>query len=71
MLKLQDLYILGYELGDPREAFNYPISSKKVGVFVGTKFSEGKEMFALRDLQNKCILLHINDKYFVISLLHT
>jgi len=34
-LKLEDLYVLGYELVNPRKSFNYPISLKDIGICVG------------------------------------
>lgn len=70
-LKLQDLYVQSYQLTDSREAFNYPMSSKEFGIFVGKKFSESKEIFALKNVRSKCILLHNNNIHYVISLLHT
>lgn len=69
--KLQDLYLLGYELTDSQETFIYPISSKQVGVFAGNKFAESKNMFPLKDILCKYILLHVNNLQYVISLLHT
>lgn len=71
ILKLENLYVLGYVLADRRESFNYPISSKEVGICVSAKFFESKEMFPLKDVQHKCILLNINNSHYVISLLHT
>jgi len=53
-LKLEVLYVLGYKLIDPRESFNYSISSKDIGICVSAKFLESKEMFPLKDVQYKC-----------------
>lgn len=46
--KLQDLYILGYELADPQETFNYPISSKEVGIIVGSTFMKSRHFLDKR-----------------------
>lgn len=58
-LKPQDFYILGYQLDNPRDTFNYPTASKVDGITTGTQFLEHKEMFALKDIRCKCMLLRI------------
>jgi len=51
------------------ESFNYSILSKEFGICVDAKFSESEKL-PLKDIQYKCILLHINNNHYVISLLH-
>lgn len=71
MLKPQDFHILGRQLDNPRKIFNYPTSSKDIGIAKGTQFLESNEMVALIDIKCKCMLLRIDKEYHVITLLHT
>lgn len=70
-LKQEKLYVLGKELLDVRETFDYPISSKQVGIYVGSKFSETTDMYCIKDVMCKCVLLHIDNMLYVNVLLHT
>lgn len=71
IFELQDLYILGYELTDPQETFNYSISSKEVGIVVGSTFLQSKLIFSIKFVEYKCVFLRINNKLCIILLLHT
>lgn len=62
--KLQDLYILRYELADVQETFNYPISLKEVGIVVGSTFVTSKEIFLIKDVD-------INVFYYMLIINYT
>lgn len=54
-----------------REVFNYPLSSEQIGVFVGDGFMASHKLISIKMIQHKCILLHVKNEQYAVTLLHS
>lgn len=69
-LQKKDIFLLGFEMKNEEEVFNYPTSSLDIGIIAVTEFMEALDMLPLKRVRNKCILINIEAKQYVITLLH-
>lgn len=66
----KDIFLLGYEMKNNSEVFNYPTSSVDLGVICVNEYSEDLEIIPLKRICNKCILFDVLDKQYIVSQLH-
>jgi hypothetical protein len=66
----EQIFILGHEMINKREAFNYPFSSEQIGVFIVDGLKECHELISIKMIQHKCILLNVRNKQYAVTLLH-
>lgn len=68
--KLSEIYILGRQMLNVGNLFDYPTPSTDFGIFVGENFSELHEIHSAELMKNKCVLFDCGDKICAVSLLH-
>lgn len=51
-------------------ATEYPLDSELIGVMKVSDMSEKNEVFLLTDIQIKCVLYSVYEKWYAVALLH-
>lgn len=67
---ISDIYLRGYKSNKIDNVFNSPSSSIDVGIININGFSKSLKIIKAAHLKCKCVMLNINDKQYVITLLH-
>lgn len=53
------------------DLFNYPVPSRKIGIFDVSQKQHKSIEISVTDVEAKCILTHVKNKTVALSLLHT
>lgn len=67
---IDNLFIYGVLENHRKEAFDFPTSSIDVGVLEIISWKQDNIIIKMEDVQRKCMLLHINNRQYAITLLH-
>lgn len=70
VITAEEIFILGHEMVNQREAFIYPLPSTEIGIFSGNGFTASHKLVAIKMIKNKCVLLNIEKELHVVTLLH-
>lgn len=70
VITTKEIFVLGYEMTNQREAFTYPLSSMQIGIFGGNGFIASHKFISIKMIKHKCVLLNIENELHAVTLLH-
>lgn len=70
VITAEEIFVLGHEMTNQREAFTYPLSSVQIGIFAGNGLSASHKLISIKMIKHKCVLLNIEKELNAVTLLH-